>query len=260
MEELARISTLVLTGLTVGGYLLAFLSGGEKFKRMALPFHSLLFVLFTLYISVYSLRLGRCPIASGREVMIFSAWILTGLMLLNELLCERRSVAVFVLPFSALATFIPILSEGGPWLPEKYIGTLFPLHVGLTAMGFVLYSLVFLLCLLYTKSFRDIKNKRPGPLFGRIPPLKTQETQIRLLLAAGNLLVPAGLAFGIYWSLSQNLHEIVGPKLLVSLGAWTSFVVLMFRFRRLTLARILTLSTLGFLLVALSFFLGRHGA
>lgn len=231
-----------------------------RLRRTALVLHAVLVVAGTVHLAGYAMAHGRCPLANARDALFFSAWLLSILLLANDLACGRRSVAVFLLPAPAVLFLVAALSGPGPaWLPEGRSSGLFPLHVSLALSAFVLYAMAFLVAALQAKAHADLKAKRVGPLYARIPPLATLAREVGVLLLAANLLLPAGLAIGAYAAVRERLHAMVELKSAAALLCWLVFCgVSALRRRGLGPRAQLAGCALGVFLMVLTALLGRH--
>jgi ABC-type uncharacterized transport system permease subunit len=238
-----------------------FLSRTSVRLKVLAPVYIVFLIVSTLYLVWFSINRGHCPFSSTKEALIFIAWFLGVVFFAIDMKSGNRSTGPFVLSFGALLFLLGIFSPAYS-LPERFHGTLFPMHVSFLLFSYVMYIMVFLFVLLYRKSLSDIKNIKTGFLFSRIPPLTALDRQITVFLGFGSLFLPVGLIVGIVWAFQENLFSMfLALKLSTVLVSWIIFTTLFFLRinKKITNRGSFLFSILGFVFTLLTFMLGRHG-
>lgn len=262
LEEVLRILTAIV-------FLAELLRTGVEFARNRKPGKIAklsrwgVLIVFSAYMFVLGFNRGRCPFGSVAEALLFSSWIMLIAFTLSESLNRERSLAIFVFPLISALTFLGLLLiHRGSGIPEAFEGTAFPLHVSLALIADAAYLISVLMILIHARMLSNMKRKHAGFLTHRLPPLKVIERHASVALLAGNILLPMGLAIGIFWT-----HHIDNPRndLMLKSGlsffAWAAFLALSNHRRSKGPAtrRGITLALTGLLFVVLTFSVGRHG-
>ncbi len=141
--------------------------------------------------------IGRCPLTSPFEVLIFLCWsmvifyILIGPAYRLSLLGTFTSPLVFLI--QTIALFLPSHAPGpvrppaGPWLE---------LHAALSVMSYGAFALACVAGAMYLAQERQLKTHHIHSLFYRLPPIHDLAVANRRLILAGFVLFTAGLAAG----------------------------------------------------------------
>ncbi len=150
--------------------------------------------------------LGSVPYRTlGGSVSLFG-WML-GLALLMLLARHRgQAIGPFLIPFVILATACGLLlPEAGSAPAQGTRGSLFALHVTLAILAYAAFTFSFVLSLLYLIQRRQIRRRRTGLLFARLPALeeigRMNRTSVSIGLVALTLSLVIGIARAqVFWS------------------------------------------------------------
>jgi HemX protein len=104
----------------------------------------------------------------------------------------------------------------GPW---------FVLHVVMAMLGYAGLTVAFAAGLMYLLQFRQLKDKRFGPVFRFFPPLETLDRIGRRALLAGLPFLSAALLLGWAWAerFGPSMHA-GNPKVVWGVITWLVFV------------------------------------
>ncbi len=258
-EPILITSILVLYGISILGHFVAVWKNKDK-RLIPQVFHAITVVAFSLYLVQISYQQAHCPFANGREALIFSTWILTIFLFINDILCGRRSMAVFLLPVAFLMSSIGLLIQSkSSWPATDNPNALLPLHVALVMCSYILYLLTALLCFLYWKTISDLKEKKIGFFFSRVPSLKTQEREISRLLWAANILLPIGIIFGKGWIHQEGAQNSIFFEYIISLSAWCIFMLLALFRHKVSARKQSLIAAAGVVVLAMIHLVGQHG-
>lgn len=221
------MATLYLaSGLVYCGYLATerglFLTLGKSFWGAAFLVHSLF--LFSAVI-----KIGRLPIAGTFETGIFFAWAIVLVSYFSAVQYRIRILGIFVFP---LVFFLILVSsftvhQNVSWarsFPPLYFG----LHTVFLFLGYASFALAFATAVMFLVLERQIKWKKIGLFFRRLPSLELLEEANDRFLGEGTLLYTLGIFFGLLWS-RKALGFFVGkdPKEIFAFGTW-AFCALLF--------------------------------
>jgi cytochrome c-type biogenesis protein CcsB len=202
-------------------------------------------------------RSGYTPIAHAGEALSFFGWLLVGAFLVVERWYRLPVLGVFAMPLVAAVVLPAVILPGQPApVPEAVKLAGMPVHVVVAFAGIALLALSTGVALAYLLLERQMKAKRFGMLFARLPSLEQLDEISDHLMKWGFVALSitmvsgaffAKKAWGDYWRWD--------PKLTLSLVGWFVYAGLVharlfagWRGRRAAL-----LTMLGFLVLFGSF-------
>ncbi|NOJ80071.1 cytochrome C assembly family protein [Myxococcus xanthus] len=200
-------------------------------------------------------------VQSGRPVGLaqgFSAlaFLLLAIFLFLDVRYRRPVIGAFLTPL-ALAALLPgLLLQGGQApLPPGVRQPLLPLHITLALVGLAAFAVAAGVGVMYVLMERQVKAKRFGLLFSRLPSLEFLDTLNRRLVVWGFMALSITLATGAFFVGTAPGPWTVDGKTLATLVAWAVFAALLvarsvagWRGRRVAF-----LTMAGFCLVMVSF-------
>ncbi len=186
------------------------------------------------------------------------ALLLLALGLVLDLRYRKPVIGAFITPL-AVATLVPgLLLQAGPsQLSAEVRQPLLPLHIAIALLGMAAFAVAAGVGVMYLLMERQVKGKRFGLLFSRLPSLEFLDTLNRRLVVAGFIALSITLATGAFFvaGSSQGLTWMMDAKVVATLVAWGLFaglagarVLVGWRGRRVAL-----LTMAGFALVLVSF-------
>ena len=159
-------------------------------------------VLHTLALVVRGVEMRRVPILTLPEAVSVVIWVAVLLELWAERQYGVKVLAAFVLPVVlmlglALPTGLRALVLG-PATRSAWIWA----HVALALLGLAALVLNFAGAVMYLLQERQLKAKRPGTVYYRLPPLETLDRLTYRTLTLGFPFLTAGLLLGVVWARS----------------------------------------------------------
>ncbi len=153
----------------------------------------------TLALVVLAIEIGGPPLGTLPNAVSVVVWV----VVLLEMLVERQSgvtvLGAFVLPVvvvlslkSSVArpvTLAPALGNAWIWI-----------HIALALVGIAAFVLNFAGAIMYLLQERQIRHKRPGRFYHRLPPLETLDRWTYRTLALGFPFLTTGLILGAVWA------------------------------------------------------------
>ncbi len=173
--------------------------------------------------------LGRLPVATVGESLLVFSWTLVAAFLL---LLWRFPVKVL----GALATPLAALMVSGGLILPAGKGNVSPLlssfwvivHVGLSFMGIAALTLAGLGGFFYLLQERQIKGKKFGFFYRRLPSLEQLDALNYWCLTVGFPLLTAGIITGsLYAQYTLGSFFSFDPKEILTLIAWMIYAVLL---------------------------------
>lgn len=197
------------------------------------------------------------------EGLSLVAFFMMALYLLMGRLYRGPSLGAFVAPL-VVAVLLPAHALPNPEgsLPG-WAGAIRPLHIGAAVTGLSLFALGFVVSVMYLLLERELKAKKLGAMFRRLPPLALLDRMTHGLVIGGFALLSFTIVTGSFFSMAeyQTLFALRSKETL-ALGAWTLCAVVLllrqivgWRGRRVAFA-----TMVGFVLMSIAYvgsFVGR---
>lgn len=189
----------------------------------------------------------------GGSVSLFG-WML-GIAYLVLLARHReRAMSVFLIPMIVVATGTGLLlPESAAAVTQGTHGSLFALHVTLAMLAYAAFTFSFVLSILYLIQNRQIRRKRTGLLFARLPALEAIGRMNRTSVSIGLVVLTVSLLLGAVWA------DVVWSSLADPKVEWAAVTLLIYGFllwmdrRGWEGPRVAVLSILGFGVVLFSY-------
>src|SRR5437762_10701993 len=186
------------------------------------------FAAFGVSLGVAGAGLGVPAWKGGQLFSLLAAVTVAGYLVL-DFRYELPVAGAFVAPFT-VAVMVPahlVESNARAIAPEVAHSLLLFVHVGAAALGTAVLALAFGLAVLYLASEKQVKSKRPGRLFARLPSLDLLDRAGYRLAVWGFVFLSLTIATG-----SLVSHETTGkmlpfaPKQGFAILAWALFASL----------------------------------
>jgi len=188
------------------------------------------FLVHTLFLAHQFAVLGTAPVLSLKSALGFFAWTVTGIYLLFQLRYRLMVLGSFIAP---LAAILLILSTSIPGSESVAVRPLFKslwltFHVLTVFAGDGMFAVAFAAAVMYLLQERQIKRKRFGSLYKRLPSLETLDAINHRALVLGFPLLTLGLVTGaIYAQQALGRFWRWDPKEVWSLITWLAYAVLL---------------------------------
>lgn len=264
LYDVALTAYIIATGLSF-----AYLVGRrEGFWRSSVLVTQAGWVCHTVALAVRAVELGRAPLATLPETVSLVIWVVVLLELWAERQYQIKALSAFVLPVVlmlglALPTGLRtlVLAPSGPRSAWIWI------HVALALLGLAALVLNFAGAVMYVLQERQLKARRPGAFYYRLPPLETLDRLTYRALTIGFPFLTAGLLLGALWAgASAGRFVTFDPLTVFSIVMWIVYAVTLsgraigaWRGRRAAYFAILGFCALLVSLGASAVFQGRHG-
>ncbi len=182
-------------------YLVFFFSQREELRKIARIIFLSSGVLQTLYILSRYLIAGYTPITSQHEAVTFFAWSVTWAYLSFHWRYSVKNFGTFVsiltlvmLVIAAFAsrTFQPL----APALQSLWL----PVHAGVSVLAYGFLALAFCGGLMYLLQERELKSKRFGFFYSRLPSLESLDQLNSHCLTTGFVFLTLGIITGSAWA------------------------------------------------------------
>ncbi len=212
----------------------------------------------TLVLIQRTMAYGYLPVAVFGEALLLFDWVLVAAFLILNWRYPIHVLGALVAPLAALLVY------GSLVLPQGQVGAVSPLlrgfwltaHIGLALGGYAALTLNFLGGIFYLIQERQIKAKKFGFFYRRLPSLSQLDTLNYWCLTIGFPLFTGGIITGsLYAQHTLGRFWSWDPKEVLTLIAWLIYAVLLHE--RLTVGwrgrRASMLAILGFLVLVITF-------
>ena len=177
-------------------------------QRLSLAALAVAFGAHTSWLLLRGIQTGRCPLVGTQEMCAFLSWGLVICYLIAYRWYHANALKAFVFPIIFVLTAIAAVSpnqQGQPGgIQSPLQGFLFPVHAGLILLAYAAFFTAFGAGLMYIIQERELKHKRFGMIFYKLPSLDTCDAISFKALAVGFVLLTLGIAAGFYW---QGLRD-----------------------------------------------------
>ncbi|MGD9949867.1 MAG: inner membrane protein YpjD, partial [Desulfobulbus sp.] len=187
--------------LSFAAYLVFFLTQKTPLRRIGRTIFLVAFLVHTVNIITRAVETGHTPITSHHETVSFFAWSVSCCYLSFRWRYTVKNLGVFVsfLVF-ALMLIATFSSRAMIPLPPALQSWWLPVHatIALFADGFL--ALACIGGIMYLLQEREIKNKRFGLFYSRLPSLESLDKLNQHCLSVGFPLFTLGLITGSLWA------------------------------------------------------------
>jgi cytochrome c-type biogenesis protein CcsB len=214
-----------------------------------------------------AIEVGGPPLATLSDAVSVAVWV----VVLLEMIVERQYrvpvLGAFVLPIVLLFTLKASVTRP-PALDPALDSAWIWVHIGLALVGIAAFVLNFAGAIMYLLQERQLKVKRPGTLWYRLPSLETLDRLTYRTLALGFPFLTIGLVLGALWARAAwGSVFAFDPLASLSLVAWMIYAGTLagraaggWHGRRAAYFALLGFAALVLTLGAGFFLPGRHGS
>jgi cytochrome c-type biogenesis protein CcsB len=230
MHAITNLLYLTLLGLSffaMTTYLVFFVRQNNRIRNVGRIFLLASGVAQTLYIVARYLEAGNTPITSQHEAVVFFAWSTTWAYLSFRWRYTVKNFGTFVstLIFALLliSSFSP--REIVPLLPALQSYWL-PIHAGVSIIAYGFLALAFCGGVMYLLLERELKSRRLGYFFARLPSLDALDQLNSHCVTTGFIFLTLGIVTGSIWaSQAWGAYWQWDPKETWSLITWLLYLV-----------------------------------
>ncbi|HLG16135.1 MAG TPA: cytochrome c biogenesis protein CcsA [Blastocatellia bacterium] len=201
---------LILLGYTicVTQSLISLTSSRPMLPRVALASLMVAFGSQTVWLLLRGLQTGRFPVAGTQEMCAFLSWGLVISYLIAARWYRADALKAFIFPIilvlSTVAAIAPVTPVTTLGIESPFQSILFPVHAGLILLAYCAFFIAFGAGLMYMIQERELRHKRLGRVFYRLPSLETCDAISFRTTAIGFVLLTLGIAAGIIWLHAQD--------------------------------------------------------
>ncbi len=220
------------------------------------------FSLQSLYIVLRWINLKHPPFINLHEALSFLAWSIAGTYLIMQFKHKPKGLGAFVTPLIAIIMAIAATQPQANMLtlPPALRSFWLPIHATICLIGDAVFALAFCIAVMYMVQEHQIKKKKFGAVFKRLPSLTTLDQLNYLCLKIGFPLLTVGIITGSIWAeKAWGSYWSWDPKETWSLITWFLYAALLhqrltvgWRGRRAAIMTIIGFLALGFTFLGVS--------
>jgi len=227
LNYLIFLAVLTVTVLSCAAYLVFFLSQKTPLRRWARFLLIGSWILQSGYIITRYMTVGSTPITTYHEAVFFFAWATTTAYLSFRWRYTVKNFGTFV-SMLILGLLIASSFASREIIPlEPALQSLWlPVHAGISLIAYGFLGLAFCGGLMYLLQERELKSRKLGYFFSRLPSLEALDQLNSHCLAVGFAFLSLGMVTGIFWSKQAwGTYLRWNPKEVCSLLIWLIYLV-----------------------------------
>lgn len=218
---------LAVTFMSSAAYIAFFISQKKQIRKYARLILMVSGVLQTFYIISRYIVAGHTPITSQHEAVVFFAWALTWSYLSFRWRYTVKNFGTFVSVLIFILLIVASLSSRVVTpLPPALQSYWLPVHASVSIIAYGFLSLAFCGGIMYLLQEWELKSKRFGYFFSRLPSLDALDQLNNHCLSAGFILLTIGIVTGSIWAnQAWGAYWQWDPKETWSLITWFIYLV-----------------------------------
>ena len=212
-------------------HLAAFFGTREHANRWAMVLMRVGFLVHTFFFFSANKTEGfLIPVSSFGQIMAFFSWALAFVYLVLLAKVQSESFGMILAPFLSLFVGVGLIrfEAGHTELPSP-LNPYFILHLGTAFFAYASFTLSSAAALLYLIQHHELKRKRGGTFYHRLPDLEVLEGLIYQPMAWGVFLLFLAIGVGLVWSKSAfGTYWLWEPKTIMTLVTATFYLLLVY--------------------------------
>jgi ABC-type uncharacterized transport system permease subunit len=218
-------------------------------------------------LAVETAELHRLPVIDVRSAMSFFSFLATVAFFFVYLRYRITALGLFMLPLVFIFTLISAVHPERPFADPAFRGGWLLVHIISIFLGYTAFLLTFVAALMYLLQERQLKSKKPGGFYYRLPSLETCDELYSRSLMAGLPFLSLGILTGFHWASRtwQGPWEL-DPKILASIVTWMIYLGLFstrlggfWRGRKSAMVAVVGFAVMMVTFLGVSFWSGQHG-
>jgi len=215
----------------------------------------------TVIIGLRSQETGYGPYTTSFEVAIFLSWLVVVVYCFTHWRYKIKDLGSFVIPVAFLILlYATFLSKEIVDFPESEFRILLTLHRTLSIIGFAAFAIAFGLGVMYLIQEKQVKSKKLGMMYFRMPSLESLDNLIYKAVAVGFPLFTMGFLTGSIWNIKMSQTSLFSLDLAAIwplVVGWVLYGLVFFGRYRMGWRgkKIAQVSVIGFITVILSILL-----
>jgi len=161
----------------------------------------------------------------------FLSWSLVVCYIVAQRWYRTAALRAFVFPIvlvlATIATLVPSAPASPETINEPLARVILPIHAGLIMLAYAAFFISFGAGVMYIIQERELRNKRFGTVFYKLPSLEACDSISFKSVAVGFILLTLGVAAGIAWSHARDgVYWHGEPIELFSVVTWIIYLII----------------------------------
>ena len=201
MSYLSFQISLLVYFAAMSTYVVFFISQKNNVRQIARKIFVVAALLHTLNLIMRYLEAGHTPITSQHETVSFFAWSIAWCYLSFRWRYTVKNFGTFVSVLTVILMFVAAMAsrEILPLVPALQSWWL-PFHASVSIVAYGFLALACIGGIMYLLQEREIKRKRFGLFYSRLPSLEALDTLNHHCLSVGFPLLTLGIITGSIWA------------------------------------------------------------
>jgi len=173
---------------------------------------------------------GHLPVDNFFESVSMCGFLIAVAFLFIYWRYQFASLGVFLFPLVFLMALLGAMEVPVPgWTNQGVRDVWLLVHVLMVMLAYAALAVMALASLFYLIQERQLKRKKSGGLFDRLPPLGTLDTLITKAMGFGFVLLTLATVAGSTWAFIESGTRWIGEaKIVISLLTWGLLLVMVF--------------------------------
>ena len=247
----------VLYAAAFAAYLVVFFSDRRTPRKLARPVLVSAVLVNLVFFTTFTSHFGHIPMVTVHQVLGNVGFAVAATYLWVQGRTRTPYSGPFVLSLVVLCQLVnvahPRLDHQVPAVLEN---VMFSVHVSSAVLGYSALALAGIYGLVYLVLYKEMRVKRFGLLFRRLPPLAVLDQMNYYAATIGFGFLTIAITTGTVWALRVYSEHLFDPKLVVGVITWAFYgaTVLGRRFHSWRGPRLAYSSSVGFACLLLSMF------
>lgn len=220
---------LVVYFLATVGYLSFLVTRKAILAQLSTALTVLCFTLDTVVILFKMIILRISPFSNSKETLFLFVWATVLMFLIADLKYQIPVLGSFVMPIAfVLILYAYSLPEGQVSLPslQSYWVNL---HAIVAILGYAIFAIASCAAIMYLIQERQLKSKKPGAFYYRLPSLEVLDNLSYRALSIGFPLLTLAIFIGAIWAKFSGLNPVSpDPTAIFAVIVWLIYAVLIY--------------------------------
>lgn len=214
-------STLILFSLSFCFYAFSQLKADLRLRKTGFVFLCLAFLSLGGELIFQGINLGYLPTFGIRNILLLSSFLISFFFILLFLRFKVDLLGGAVALFSGFLTGLALFFDSSRYPGQEDLGIFMTaLHVFFTFFANAAFFTAFVIGIFYLVQEKNIKVKKHGIIFKRLPSLEILESSGNFCITWGFCFLTLGLGIGVIWS-----KQIFGRFLMIDAKEIWSFLI-----------------------------------
>jgi ABC-type transport system involved in cytochrome c biogenesis permease subunit len=165
---------------------------------------------------------GHLPLYSLTDFSLLFCWLLMSAYVGLSSWLRSEAAGSFLLPVIAGALVLTLAAFDRPGQPGSLSAGFLLWHAGVALLAYLCLFLSFLAAALYLFQERNLRRKRWGPLYYRLPSLEALDLWSARFVWLGLPLLTLGIGTGL--AVARHEWDVLDPKILVTGLVWLLYL------------------------------------